>query len=124
MALVLTLWPNTTLWPKTGSAPGGAAVATADDQRRDAALAANALRAAAALRTEERASRDRTKSGWTQVSRSPCLQASIMVFVIDRKRTDQVIDNVIRPNLGLIIRRPCDGTDAGWGRPVGDRAPA
>ena len=47
-----------------------------------------------------------------------------MVFVIDRKRTDQVIDNVIRPNLGLIIRRPCDGTDAGWGRPVGDRAPA
>jgi len=56
LALVLTLWPN------TGSAPGGAAVATADDQRRDAALAANALRAAAALGTEERASRDRTTS--------------------------------------------------------------
>ncbi len=54
--MVLTLWPN------TGSAPGGAAVATAADQRRDAALAANALRAAATLRTEERASRDRTTS--------------------------------------------------------------
>ena len=56
IALVLTLWPN------TGSAPGSAAVATADDQRRDAALAADALRAAAAPRTQERAGRERTTS--------------------------------------------------------------
>ncbi|MFZ0158646.1 MAG: SH3 domain-containing protein [Kineosporiaceae bacterium] len=56
MALVITLWPN------GGRAPGGTAVATAVDQRGDAALAANALRAAAVLRTEERAGRDRTTS--------------------------------------------------------------
>ncbi len=55
-ALVVTLWPN------TGPAPGSAAVITAADQRLDAAPAADALGAAAALRTQERASRDRTAS--------------------------------------------------------------
>ncbi len=59
-AALLALAVGVTLWANTGSAPGGAAVAAAVDQRQDAALAANALRVTAALRTEERASRDRT----------------------------------------------------------------
>lgn len=56
VALVVTLWPN------SGSGPAPQAVAAADDGRRDAALAADAFRAAAALRVEERTSRDRTGS--------------------------------------------------------------
>ena len=56
VALVVTLWPS------TGSGPATPSVADADDGRRDAALAADALRAAAALRAEERTSRDRTGS--------------------------------------------------------------
>jgi uncharacterized protein YraI len=61
-AVLLALALVLTLWPKTGPAPGSATLATAHDQRRDAALAADALRAASALRTERRASRDRTTS--------------------------------------------------------------
>ena len=56
VTLVVALWPN------TGSGPATPAVAIADDGRRDAALTADALQAAAALRTQERASRDRTGS--------------------------------------------------------------
>jgi len=55
VALVVTLWPS------TGSGRA-TPVAAADDGRRDAALAADALRAAAALRAEERTSRNRTGS--------------------------------------------------------------
>jgi uncharacterized protein YraI len=54
VALVVTLWPN------TGSDAATHAVAAADDGRRDAA--ADALRAAVALRAEERTSRNRTGS--------------------------------------------------------------
>lgn len=53
-ALGLTLWAN------TDPVPGSATVATAEDHRRDAALGGDAQRAAAALGTQERASRDRT----------------------------------------------------------------
>jgi hypothetical protein len=56
VALVVTL--VVTLWPNSGSGPAPQAVATADQGRRDAA--ADALRAAAAFRAEERTSRDRT----------------------------------------------------------------
>jgi uncharacterized protein YraI len=56
VALVVTLWPN------PGSGPSTLAVVAADDGRLDAATAADALRAAAALRAEERTSRDRTGS--------------------------------------------------------------
>jgi uncharacterized protein YraI len=56
VALVVNLGPN------TGSGPATQAVAAADDGRRDATLAADALRAEAALRAEERTSRDRTGS--------------------------------------------------------------
>jgi uncharacterized protein YraI len=54
VALVVTLWPN------TGSEAAPRAVAAADHGRRDAA--AEALRAALALRVEERTSRNRTGS--------------------------------------------------------------
>jgi uncharacterized protein YraI len=56
VALAVTFWPN------TASRPATQAVAAADDGRRDAGLAADALRAAAALRAEERTSRNRTGS--------------------------------------------------------------
>ena len=58
-AALLGVAPLVTLWPDTGSGPGTHPVAAADDG--DAATAA-ALRAAAALMAEERASRDRTRS--------------------------------------------------------------
>ena len=60
VALAVTL--VVTLWPNTGSAPAAPSVAIADDGRRDAALAADALSAAAAWRTQERASRGRPGS--------------------------------------------------------------
>ncbi len=55
VALVVTLWPS------TGSGRATQSVAAADGGRRDA-LAADALRAAAGLRAEERTSRNRTGS--------------------------------------------------------------
>jgi uncharacterized protein YraI len=62
-ALVVTLWPN------IGSGPATQAVVAADEGRRDAAVdegrrdaAKDALRVAAAVRAEERTSRDRTVS--------------------------------------------------------------
>ncbi len=61
-AALLTSALAVTLWQNTGPAPGSAAVINAADQRLDAAPAVDALGAAAALRTEERASRDRTTS--------------------------------------------------------------
>ncbi len=61
-AALLGVTLTVTLWPSTDPGPVIQAVAAADDGRRDAALAADALRAAAALRTEERTSRDRTGS--------------------------------------------------------------
>jgi uncharacterized protein YraI len=54
VSLVVTLWPN------NGSGPATQAAASNDEGRRDAA--ADALRAAAASRAEERTSRDRTGS--------------------------------------------------------------
>jgi uncharacterized protein YraI len=51
-----------TLWPTTGSGPATQALALAHDDRREAVLAADAFRAAAALRAEERTSRDSTRS--------------------------------------------------------------
>jgi len=50
------------LWPSSGSGPATPSVPAADDGRRDTALSADALRAAAALRAEERTSRNRTGS--------------------------------------------------------------
>jgi uncharacterized protein YraI len=60
-AAVLGVSLAVTLWPSTGPGPAGSAAA-ADDGRRDTGLTADALRAAAALRAEERTSRDRTGS--------------------------------------------------------------
>jgi uncharacterized protein YraI len=62
LGLTLAVTLVVTLWPNTGSGPATPAFAIADDGRRDAALTADALRAAAALRIEERASRGRTGS--------------------------------------------------------------
>ncbi|MBK6870106.1 MAG: SH3 domain-containing protein [Kineosporiaceae bacterium] len=53
-ALVVSLWPD------ARSTVGDTAVIVADDLRQDDAVAANALRAAAAMRTEERVSRRRS----------------------------------------------------------------
>jgi len=61
VALVVTLLLNT----------GSGSATQADDQRRDGALAADALRAAAALRAEERTSRDRAVSPTTSVGQTP-----------------------------------------------------
>ena len=60
MLLVVAL--VVTLWPSTGSGPVTQAVAAADDGPRDTTLAADALRAAAALRAAERVSRGGTRS--------------------------------------------------------------
>jgi uncharacterized protein YraI len=56
VALVVSLWPD------TGSGPVTRAVATDPDGRRDAGLTADALRDESALRAEQRASRDMTRS--------------------------------------------------------------
>ena len=61
-AALLSVTLVVTLWPNTGSGPATPSVAAADDGRRDAALTADVLQAAVALRAAERASRGRTGS--------------------------------------------------------------
>jgi uncharacterized protein YraI len=61
-AALLGVTLGVALWPDSGSAPATQAVAAAVDERREAALAADALQATAALRVVERVSRDRSGS--------------------------------------------------------------